>query len=361
MIFRQLFDPETSTYTYLLADEQSHDAILIDTVREHFERDAQILEELGLKLRYTLETHVHADHVTGASKFSERFGSQRVVSRRGGAPCADLQVDQGDTISFGRHALEVRATPGHTDGCVTYVLEDQSMAFTGDAVLIRGCGRTDFQQGDARTLYRSIHDQVFTLPDDTRLYPGHDYKGRTVTTVCEERTHNPRLGGGRTEDEFVEIMDALGLPPPRRIDEAVPANLRCGREDAEGAEVEKRTGQWAPITRTATGIPEVSPAWVDGRDVRVIDVREVAEFTDPLGHIERAELVPLARLENGAAGWDRATPVVVVCRSGGRSGRGAKLLESMGFQKVASMAGGMLRWNDEGRSVRFDPAPRATA
>jgi len=228
MIFRQLFDADTSTYTYLLGDETSRSAVLIDTVREQAERDLQLLAELGLELRYILETHVHADHVTGAAVLRAQTGARTVVSRHGGAPCADVQVDQGDRISFGDRFLEVRATPGHTDGCLTYVLDDQTMAFTGDALLIRGCGRTDFQQGDPERLWRSIHEQVFTLPDGCALYPGHDYKGRTVTSVAEEKRHNPRLGGARTLEEFVTIMKGLGLPPPKRIAEAVPANQNCG-------------------------------------------------------------------------------------------------------------------------------------
>jgi sulfur dioxygenase len=235
MIFRQLFDPESSTYTYLLGDETSREAVLIDAVREHVDRDLLLVGELGLDLRYTLETHVHADHVTGAGVLRARTGCRTVVSRRGGAPCADLQVEHGDRISFGGRWLEVRATPGHTDGCVTYVLDDHSIAFTGDALLIRGCGRTDFQQGDARRLYRSVHDQVFTLPDACLLYPGHDYQGRTATSVAEERAHNPRLGGARTVDEFVAIMDGLGLAPPRRIAEAVPANHNCGVSTPQAA------------------------------------------------------------------------------------------------------------------------------
>lgn len=228
MIFRQLYDADTSTYTYLLADEASREAVLIDSVREQAERDLQIIEELGLVLCYVLETHVHADHVTGAGVLRDRTGCRTVVSRHGGAPCADIQVDHGDRISFGRRYVEVRATPGHTNGCITYVLDDLSKAFTGDALLIRGCGRTDFQQGNARLLWRSVHEQIFSLGDECLLYPGHDYKGRSVTSVAEERRHNPRLGGTRTLEEFVAIMDGLGLAPPKRIAEAVPANQNCG-------------------------------------------------------------------------------------------------------------------------------------
>ena len=213
MLFRQLFEAETSTYTYLLADEASKEAVLIDPVRETIERDAKLLDELGLTLKFVLETHVHADHVTGSGLLREKYGAKTVVSKFGGAKCADVPVGDGDVIRFGNHAIEVRATPGHTDGCVTYVARDgaHTMAFTGDALLIRGCGRTDFQQGDSKKLYRSVHDKVFTLPDNTAIYPGHDYQGRTMSTVAEEKALNPRLGGGKTEAQFVDIMANLKL------------------------------------------------------------------------------------------------------------------------------------------------------
>jgi sulfur dioxygenase len=229
MLLRQLFDAETCTYTYLLADEETREAVLIDPVLEQLDRDLELVGELGLELVNVLETHVHADHVTGASLLRARTGARTVVSRDGGAPCADVLVGDGDVIRFGKHSLEVRATPGHTDGCVTYVTADQTMAFTGDALLIRGCGRTDFQQGDPRTLYRSVHGKILTLPDACAIYPAHDYKGRTRSTVGEEKALNPRLGGGKTKDEFVAIMEGLDLAYPKKIDVALPANVRCGR------------------------------------------------------------------------------------------------------------------------------------
>ena len=183
MIFRQLFDAQSSSYTYLLADAATRQAVLIDPVFEHARRDAALVEELGLKLCWTLETHVHADHVTGAWLLKRRLGSMIGLCARSGAQGADRELEDGETVGFGRRALEVRCTPGHTNGCVTYVLDDQSMAFTGDCLLIRGSGRADFQQGDARVLYRSVHAQIFTLPAACLLYPGHDYRGLTATSV----------------------------------------------------------------------------------------------------------------------------------------------------------------------------------
>lgn len=228
MIFRQLFDPETSTYTYLLADDATREAVLIDPVREQFERDETVIRELDLTLLFTLETHVHADHVTSSGRFRNELGSKIAVAAAAEVKNADVALCDGDALRFGGEQLEVRATPGHTGGCLTYVVTGQGMAFTGDALLIRGCGRTDFQQGDPEMLYRSVHDKILSLPDDTALYPGHDYKGRTVSTVAEEKRFNGRLGSGKSIADFAAIMNGLDLAYPKRIDEAVPANLESG-------------------------------------------------------------------------------------------------------------------------------------
>ncbi|MDP2309861.1 MAG: MBL fold metallo-hydrolase [Pseudomonadota bacterium] len=228
MIFRQLFEPASSTYTYLLADPVTRRAVLVDPVVEEVETYAKLLAELDLTLVYTLETHVHADHVTAGAALRERFGSKTVVHHDGGAACADVPVTHGDHIRVDSIDLEVRATPGHTSGCVAYVGADR--VFTGDALLIGGCGRTDFQQGDAGRLYDSVHEQIFSLPPDTLVYPAHDYKGRTISTVKEELATNARLGGGKTKAELVEIMANLKLAYPKQIDRAVPANQQCGRE-----------------------------------------------------------------------------------------------------------------------------------
>lgn len=229
MFFRQLFDRTSCTYTYVLADTDTREAVIIDPVDELFERDAELLTEWGLTLTHILETHMHADHVTGGGLLRERTGAKTVVGAKAGADCADVKAAHGATVRFGRHTLEVRETPGHTSGCVTFVEHEAGMAFTGDALLVRGCGRTDFQQGSASTLYASVHEQILSLPDTTRLFPAHDYKGRTMTTVAEEKAHNPRLGGGRTVEEFVGIMDNLGLKDPAMLHIAVPANLACGK------------------------------------------------------------------------------------------------------------------------------------
>jgi glyoxylase-like metal-dependent hydrolase (beta-lactamase superfamily II) len=227
MIFRQLFEPDTCTYTYLLGCERSHRAVLIDPVASEVESYAALLGELGLSLVYTLETHVHADHITGSGLLRERLGSHSVVHRDAGAMCADLLVTDGVPLQVGDLELLVRHTPGHTDGCLSFVMADR--VFTGDALFIGGCGRTDFQQGDAGRLYDSIHQKLFSLPPDTLVYPGHDYAGNTVSTIRQEMGKNPRLGGGIGRDAFIELMGGLDLPYPKYIDEALPANQACGR------------------------------------------------------------------------------------------------------------------------------------
>ncbi len=344
LIFRQLFDPESSTYTYLLADREAREALLIDPVYEQVRRDEALLQELDLRLCYTLETHVHADHVTGAWVLKQRTGSQIGLSATSGAKGADRYFEHGEKITVGDRYLEVRATLGHTDGCLTFVLDNESMAFTGDCLLVRGCGRTDFQQGDARTMYRSIHEEIFTLPDDCLLYPGHDYRGLTVTSVAEEKRFNPRLGGDLSENDFAGYMENLGLAHPKKIDVAVPANLRCGKPEGDLAPVDEPT--WAPLTYTFAGIWEVQPQWLEDHlnDARIIDVRELSEFEGPLGRIPGARLFPLGELADRIDELPSDEPIVTVCRAGGRSAQATVILRRAGFDKAANLAGGMLRW-----------------
>lgn len=344
MLFRQLFDLETSTYTYLLADEESREAIIIDPVLEQIERDVKLVLELGLTLTHALDTHVHADHVTATGSLKSRLGVRTVLSERTGVGRADLLVKEGDVIRFGRYGVEVRETPGHTDGCLSFVTLDQAMAFTGDALLIRGCGRTDFQQGSAPQLYHSIHDRLFVLPPQTLIYPGHDYQGRTVTTVEEERRFNARLGGDRTEGEFVEIMNRLRLAYPKQIDRAVPRNQQLGFDPISLAPNPDRS--WAPIEVSAAGIPELAPEWIKAHTdaVTLVDVREPDELVGELPKIDRAEAIPLGRFPGRLADVQRDLPVVLVCRSGGRSAQAALALLALGFSKVASMRGGMRAW-----------------
>ena len=221
--FRQFFDYDTWTYTYLLWDQDTKEAVISDPVREQYLRDLEAVTDLQLKLVYALDTHVHADHVTALGMFRDSMGAKTAVGKPAGVDCADILLEDGQELHFGKHSLKALATPGHTDACTRYQVEN--MVFTGDAILIRGCGRTDFQQGSPENLYRSIHEKIFSLPDETLIYPGHDYRGRLVTSVGEEKRLNPRLKTDNSFEDFNRIMNNLNLPYPKRIDESLPANL----------------------------------------------------------------------------------------------------------------------------------------
>jgi sulfur dioxygenase len=351
LVLRQLFDAASSTYTYLLGDRASGEALVIDPVLEHWQRDSALLGELGLQPVATLETHVHADHVTGAWWLRRALGCQIAVSARGGAQGADRLLQPDDRVAFGDRHLQVRATPGHTHGCVTFVVDDMSAAFTGDCLLIRGTGRADFQQGDSRALFRSIRDQIFTLPRHCLLYPAHDYRGLTVTSVDEEHRLNPRVADAVGEDDFVGYMKNLNLPHPKLLDIAIPANLRLG---APAGPVEERPGpKWAPLRFTVAGIWEIEPsAFAEMHSpVQLIDVRAPDEFSGPLGHIRSAQLIPLEELSDRAAGLSHDVPIVTVCRSGARSAQAVVLLAKAGLTQAANLAGGMLRWTAERHPV----------
>jgi|SRR5579871_2681857 len=351
MIFRQLFDPQSSTYTYLLADESTREAVLIDSVFEQARRDAALVNELGLKLRWTVETHIHADHVTAAWLLKRRLGSSVALGAATGAEGADRYLEDGDEILLGERALRTLATPGHTGGCVTYVLDDLSRAFTGDCLLVRGTGRTDFQGGDAAAMYRSVRERIFALPDSCLLHPAHDYRGLTITSVSEEKRFNPRLGGDVALDDFTGHMANLKLAHPKQMDIAVPANLRCGKPE-ENVLVEADP-DWAPLAFSFAGIWEITPQALEENvaGVQVIDVREPSEFTGPLGHIVGARLIPLGELQSRSGEIAREKPVVTVCRAGSRSAQAFHLLRAAGFANVANLSGGMLRWRAEGFSV----------
>ena len=223
--FFQLFDPESSTFTYVLADPATRDAVMIDAVDSQFPEYSKLINRAHLTIKYVIETHTHADHVTGAGALREATGAKAATPLPCGVVPADLQLEDGAELRFGHEVLVAIATPGHTAGSMSYAWRDK--VFTGDSLLIGGCGRTDFQGGDAGTLYDSITQRLFALPDETLVYPGHDYKGRTSSTIGAERAGNPRLAG-RTRDEFIALMGALNLPPPKKIDVAVPANRLLG-------------------------------------------------------------------------------------------------------------------------------------
>jgi len=226
MIFRQLLEPVSSTYTYLLGCPQTGQCVLIDPVVNAIDRDLRVLQELGLRLAYTLDTHIHADHITAALELKQRTGSRIAAPAFDRLPCTDEGLEEGVPLQVGSLRIEGLHTPGHTDGHFAFVAGER--VFTGDALLIDGCGRTDFQNGDARTLYRSVTQKLFPLPGEMLVYPAHDYAGRHVSSIAQEKARNPRLGQGRTVEEFTAIMAGLKLPYPKFIDYAVPGNRQCG-------------------------------------------------------------------------------------------------------------------------------------
>jgi sulfur dioxygenase len=358
MIFKQLFDTETWTYTYLIADPDSKEAVFIDPVNTHIDDYIVLLDEHGLQLKYSLETHVHADHITASGLLRQRLGAQTAVSRLCGAEAADVQIQDGDIFKIGAaEQIKAIATPGHTRGSISFLWRDR--VFTGDSLFIGGCGRTDFQGGDAGALYDCITQRLFTLPDETLVYPGHDYQGRWVSCIKQERTANPRLAG-KTREEFIEIMNNLNLPKPRLIDEAVPANRYCGLDEDERQDAEAVREAARPIRTEITPqdmvadakqhIAEVNVATAkkllaEGNIV-VVDTREESEYA--AGHIENALLLPRGVLEfkigNVSELTDKSKAVLIYCKTGGRSALAAQTMQQLGYKNVLSMAGGFEAW-----------------
>jgi glyoxylase-like metal-dependent hydrolase (beta-lactamase superfamily II)/rhodanese-related sulfurtransferase len=347
IIFHQLFEPESSTYTYIIADKKSKEAAIIDPVLETVDRDMKLIEELGLKLIYALDTHIHADHITGAGELRKRLGIKTAVSSDAEVACVDIPLEDGQELLLGDKTIKVIATPGHTNTCLTYAFE--GMIFTGDALLIRSCGRTDFQQGDSAKLYHSVKEKLFQLPEETMVYPGHDYRGLTSSTIGAEKKHNARLNERISLDEFKKIMSELKLANPKKIHDAVPANLACG-QPKDGRTLHPQV---------VDGIPEISVedllSHMDAakaNKIKLIDVRRPDEYNNELGHIDGTKLITLgpdltAFLEQG----NRADEIVFVCRSGGRSGTATAESIRLGYKFTINMAGGMIRWNEKKQPV----------
>jgi sulfur dioxygenase len=371
MHFKQLFDQETWTYTYLIADLTNKEAVLIDPVNTHIDDYLVLLQEKGLKLKYTLETHVHADHITASGLLRQKLGSQTGVGALCGAETADFQMKDGDVFSFANgEQIKVIATPGHTKGSISFLWRDR--VFTGDSLLIGGCGRTDFQGGDAGTLYDSITQRLFAMPDETLVYPAHDYQQRWVSNIMQERTTNPRLAS-KSREQFIEIMNNLNLPKPKLIDEAVPANRFCGleekqRQDAVAHRVSVKKAA-KPIVNCGGDMPETGGITVQDMvsaakqqitevnvdkakqlliqgGITVIDVREESEYV--AGHLENALPLPRGVLEfkigTIAELADKAKPVLIYCRTGGRAALAAQSLKALGYSTVLSIAGGYEAW-----------------
>jgi len=343
VIFRQLFDSKSSTFTYLLADKATRKAALIDPVFEQSGRDIALLKELGLELTYAIDTHCHADHVTASWLLKQKLDCEIVSAAVIGAANTDIGVKHGDRLELGSIELEVRATPGHTDGCLTFVEHRQRVAFTGDALLIRGCGRCDFQQGNPSQLFDSIVEQIFSLDDDFLLYPAHDYSGRSVTSVAEEKQFNVRLGGQANKQDFVGYMSNMTLPHPKYIDIALPANMKSGEPDHMPTEPD-----WAPVELTYGGIYEVSPYWVARHldQVTLVDVREPDETQK--SYVAGSTFIPLGELNERGAELSNDKPIVTFCRSGRRSALAVNMLNKIGHTRVANIRGGIINWQEQG-------------
>jgi sulfur dioxygenase len=343
----QLFDPASSTYTYVLFDQLSREALIIDPVDEQIDRDLATLREYGLKLVWTVETHAHADHITSAGRLAELAGARTAAPQGCGIGTAGVQLQHGDTLKFGDEVMTALHTPGHTAGSMSFVWRDH--VFTGDTLLINRCGRTDFQSGSAEALYHSITQVLFALPDDTIVWPGHDYQGRSCSSIGREKTTNTRVAG-KTEAEFVALMGSLNLPRPKRIDEAVPANLSSGlRHDADGA-LQMRPLPAAGAHRGSYAgdvSPELAWRWTQSGEAVLVDVRTDAE-REWVGFVPGA--VPVAWKQwpgmamnpafdqqvREAAGGKR---VVLLCRSGVRSIAAAKRATELGIEAYNILEG----------------------
>jgi len=343
----QLFDPASSTYTYVLFDQLSREAVIIDPVDEQIDRDLAALREYGLKLVWTVETHAHADHITSAGRLAELAGARTAAPHGCGIGTAGVQLHDGDTLDFGGERLKAFHTPGHTAGSMSFVWREH--VFTGDTLLINGCGRTDFQSGSAEALYRSLTQVLFTLPDDTVVWPGHDYQGRSCSSIGREKTTNIRVAG-KTEAEFVALMNALDLPRPRRIDEAVPANLTSGlRHDADGAlQMQPQPPSGAHQGTYAGDVsPELAWRWVQNGEAVMVDVRTDAE-REWVGFVPGA--VPVAWKQWPGMAMNPAfdqqvreasggRKLVLLCRSGVRSIAAARRATEIGLEAYNILEG----------------------
>jgi sulfur dioxygenase len=344
----QLFDPTSSTYTYIVFDAASREALIIDPVDEQIERDLATLREYGLKLVWAVETHAHADHITSAGKLAELAGAKTAAPAGCGIGTAGVQLQQGDTLRFGAETLAALATPGHTAGSMSYLwhADGGDHVFTGDTLLINGCGRTDFQSGNASDLYRSLTQVLFVLPEATTVWPGHDYQGRKNSTIGQEKASNARVAG-KSEAEFVAIMGALNLPRPQRIDEAVPANLSSGmRHDADGVLLMQPRPTQAGYAGDVS--PQLAWQWVESGEAVLVDVRTDAE-REWVGFVPGAvaaawkqwpgmALDPKfdATVRHAAAGGQK---LVMLCRSGVRSVAAAKRATELGLEAYNILEG----------------------
>lgn len=347
MIFRQLFDSTSGTYTYLIASRQGGEALIIDPVLEKVDRYLQLVRELDLKLVKAVDTHLHADHITGLGALRDRTHCITVMGEQTAADVVSMRVAEGDRVSIEGLSLDVLYTPGHTDDSYSFLTGGR--VFTGDTLLIRGTGRTDFQNGDPRQQYDSIFNKLLKLPDDTLVYPAHDYKGDTVSTIGEERRFNPRLKVGSV-DEYVDLMNNLNLPNPKMMDVAVPANIHVGLHQDE-------------IAAKGWAVSAVEAMALSGRaDVAIVDLREKAE-REKHGAIPGALHAPYPELrENiGIGGMlhelalATGKRIVFYCAFGERSAMAVEAAQAAGLISACHIEGGIDAWKKaNGPLVRHD-------
>ncbi len=335
---KQLFDRESCTYTYLLIDPATGEGAIIDAVLETFDRDMQIINELGVELLYAIETHAHADHITSAGKIREMTGAQLVYGEISGIEAIDIPLKDGDSIPLGHYRISAISTPGHTNGCTSYFCDGK--LFSGDTLLIRGCGRTDFQHGDAGQLYDSITQKLFVLSDDTVVYPAHDYNGRTSSTIGEEKTWNPRLGGGRPRQEFVDLMNNLNLDMPKRINEAVPANMSVGISfDANR------------YLLRDFDMDDLHTVWQElPSNTLIMDNRTTKEFAK--GHVPGSRNIPMGTENSHVDELKQYDQIYLYCRSGRRAQTSTTNLNFQGLNQITCIShSGMPDWEKAGYPV----------
>ncbi len=339
MIFREL--NHFKCKTYLLASESMARAVIIDPLKDRIERYLGVLAYHGLKLELIIDTHTHADHRSGAHELGELTDTPVAMHRRAPAPHIKMHVEDGQRLIVGDFELRVLHTPGHTPDSIS--LYDGERVFTGDCLLIHGTGRADFAGGDAGEEYDSITRKLFALPDATLVYPAHDYRGHTCSTISEERATNPRVAG-RSREGYVNLMNNLGLPLPEGIQEALQPNQ---------TEIEAAAMKF-PTLAQLNSVRQLTPAEVAARVAApgaplLLDVREPDEFTGELGHIPGARLIPLRELPERAPtelAEFKDKDIVVICRAGVRSTTAAAILAGLGFEHVFNLKGGMLDWDE---------------
>ncbi len=342
LFVRQMFDRDSCTYTYLLVDRRTHEGVIIDAVKDQLERDLLCIEELGIELLYSIETHVHADHITSAGSIRQKTGAQIVYSKSAAIKSIDAELNDGDELIIGEHRIKAISTPGHTGGCMSFYVE--GMVFTGDCLLIRGCGRTDFQQGSSEDLYHSITHKLFTLPDETLVYPGHDYNGKTCSTIAEEKQWNPRLGQDKSLGDFLQIMQNLNLALPKKINEAVPANTLCGINFRPDAYIhEEFSMQSLYEVWQQQGLKQAS-------NTLIIDNRTEEEYS--VGHVPGSQNIPLGTESQHLPVLKNFGHVYLYCHSGRRSQTALTHLSILGLNNITCVShSGFPQWLELGFPV----------